>query len=286
MSEIINGKEIAENMLKDLKEEVKSAETEISKSPQLSIILLGENKESKVYVKNKIAKAKEVGIEVSFYELPEDCPEKDLNFLIDSLNTDEDVNGIIVQLPLPKNLDENKILNKINQEKDVDGFTDKNQDAISNGGSDFIFPATPLAVVELINKYETDLNNKNICIIGKSKIVGSPLSKMLVNLGANVNTIDKNTKDPQNISNKAEILVVAAGSKHLVNENWVKKDSIIIDVGITKDEKGKLHGDVDMNSVANKVRAITPVPGGVGPMTIAMLLRNTVRAFEKQNKLN
>ncbi|MCT4552432.1 MAG: bifunctional 5,10-methylenetetrahydrofolate dehydrogenase/5,10-methenyltetrahydrofolate cyclohydrolase [Alphaproteobacteria bacterium] len=285
MSKIINGKEIAENILKELKEEVKAAETQISKSPQLSIILVGDNSESKIYVKNKIARAKDVGIEASFYELPEDCSEGDLEFLIDSLNTDEDVNGIIVQLPLPKHLNEDKILNKITPEKDVDGFTDTNQDALFKGSSDFIFPATPLAVIELINRFDNDINGKKSCVIGKSKIVGKPLAKMLENLGADVTTIDRDTKNPEDISSSADLLIVAAGSKHLVKENWVKEDALIIDIGITKDNDGKIYGDVDFDNVVDKARAITPVPGGVGPMTIAMLLTNTVKAFEKQNKL-
>ncbi|HCU59139.1 MAG TPA: bifunctional methylenetetrahydrofolate dehydrogenase/methenyltetrahydrofolate cyclohydrolase FolD [Alphaproteobacteria bacterium] len=278
-AEIINGKEIALKIREDLKEKVAA----LAKAPKLAVILVGHDGPSEIYVRNKQKAAAEIGIETELFHLKEDVREKELIELIDRLNNDKSVNGILLQLPVPAHIDGSSLLERINPIKDVDGFHPYNIGLLQNGAKKGTIAATPKGVLKLIKSVKKDLEGLNALVIGRSVIVGKPMAMLLLNENCTVSIAHSHTKNLEELCQKADIVVSATGCGKMVKAGWVKKGAIVIDVGICRDENGKLCGDVDFESVKEVASYITPVPGGVGPMTIAMLLENTLEAYLKQN---
>ena len=284
---IIDGKKLASEIrgkVKILSDEFK-AKTNLT--PGLAVVLVGENPASKVYVKNKIKQTEEVGFKSFEYKLPIDTPEEELLNIVDSLNKNQDVNGILVQLPLPDHINSDKVLDKILPEKDVDGFHAMNVGKLWSG-LDALVPCTPLGCSIMIRKIFHDLSGKKAVIVGRSNIVGKPMAALLLKMNATVTIVHSRTKNIEDICKEADILVAAVGVPEMVKGSWVKEGCIVIDVGINRIEvegKTKLVGDVDFNQTLDKASLITPVPGGVGPMTIACLLLNTLNATHSQNEM-
>lgn len=284
---IIDGKKLAAEIrskVKILSDEFK-AKTNLT--PGLAVVLVGENPASKVYVKNKIKQTEEVGFKSFEYKLPIDTPEEELLNIVDSLNKNKDVNGILVQLPLPDHINSDKVLDKILPEKDVDGFHAMNVGKLWSG-LDALVPCTPLGCSIMIRKIFHDLSGKKAVIVGRSNIVGKPMAALLLKMNATVTIVHSRTKNIEDICKEADILVAAVGVPEMVKGSWVKEGCIVIDVGINRidvEGKTKLVGDVDFNQTLDKASLITPVPGGVGPMTIACLLLNTLNATHSQNEM-
>jgi methylenetetrahydrofolate dehydrogenase (NADP+)/methenyltetrahydrofolate cyclohydrolase len=281
MANIIDGKKIS----LEIKDEVK-AKAEALKAkgiePCLAVILVGENPASQVYVRNKKKACEYCGIKSLSYELPESTTEEELLALVDELNNSKECNGILVQLPLPKHIDEDKVLLRIKPEKDVDGFHPYNVGLLSIGNAD-LKACTPAGCIELIKRSGVDISGKNCVVVGRSNIVGKPVGMLLMAENGTVTTCHSRTKNMAEICKQADILVVAIGKEKFVTGDMVKEGAVVIDVGINRMENGKLCGDVDFESAEKKAGWITPVPGGVGPMTIAMLMNNCIVACEKQN---
>lgn len=277
---IIDGKKISENLIAEIKSEINEIKKS-GKSIGLSVILIGEYAPSKIYVRNKEKKAKEVGINSEVIRFPENINQKEVISKVKELNDDENVSGILVQLPLPNHIDKEKIINSIAPNKDVDGFHPINVGNLASG-YDAIVPCTPLACLLLLKSLKINLTGKHAVILGRSNLNGKPMAQLLLKENCTVTILHSKTKDIKTECRKADILVVAAGAAKIVKGDWVKKDAVVIDVGINKKE-GKIVGDVDFESIRKKVNAITPVPGGVGPMTIACLLKNTIKCFKKSN---
>lgn len=276
MAHIIDGKALAEKV----KSEVAAKNQELIKkgiTPGLAVVLVGTNSASQVYVRNKRASCEKAGIKSFAYDLPEMTSETALLELIGNLNDDPAVHGILVQLPLPKHIDESKIIQAIDPDKDVDGFHPINVGKLSLGQK-CLKPCTPSGVMKLIETTGIDLKGKNAVIIGRSNIVGKPMALMLLEKHATVTICHSRTADLPSETRRADVLVAAVGRAKMVKGSWLKKDAIVIDVGMNRDENGKLCGDVDFADAQKIASYITPVPGGVGPMTIAMLLMNTVEA--------
>ena len=276
MYELIDGKKVAEHIKLQVKNEIELLEKDVT----LAVIVVGDNPASKVYVNNKKKACEYVGIRSVEYTLPEETTEDELLSLIDVLNDLKRINGILVQLPLPKHIDESKVLERIAPEKDVDGFT-----AINTGklwqGEYTLAPCTAMGIIELLDYYNIEIAGKHCVIVGRSNIVGKPLAALLLERDATVTVCHSKTKNLSEITNKADILISAIGKSKFITWGFVKKDAIVIDVGINRDENGKLCGDVDGENVANKASLLTPVPGGVGPMTVAMLMKNTLMAAKE-----
>ena len=275
---IIDGKKEAALLREEIKKEILLLKEKTKKAPGLSVILIGDYAPSQIYVKNKEKNSKEVGINSEVIKYPKDITEQEVLNKIKELNNDPEVSGILVQLPLPKHINKEKIINAIHPKKDVDGFNPINVGNLASG-YDAIIPCTPLGCLHLIKKIEKNLSGKHAVIIGRSNLNGKPMAQLLLRENCTVTIVHSKTKDLKAECQKADILVAAVGKANLVKSDWVKKDSIIIDVGINKVEE-KIVGDVDFESVKEKVKAITPVPGGVGPMTIACLLKNTLECFK------
>jgi methylenetetrahydrofolate dehydrogenase (NADP+) / methenyltetrahydrofolate cyclohydrolase len=275
---IIDGKKEAALLREEIKKEILLLKEKTKKVPGLSVILIGDFTPSQIYVKNKEKNSKEVGINSEVIKYPKDITEQEVLNKIKELNNNPEVSGILVQLPLPKHINKEKIINAIHPKKDVDGFNPINVGNLASG-YDAIIPCTPLGCLHLIKKIEKDLSGKHAVIIGRSNLNGKPMAQLLLRENCTVTIVHSKTKDLKAECQKADILVAAVGKANLVKGDWVKKDSIIIDVGINKVEE-KIVGDVDFESVKEKVKAITPVPGGVGPMTIACLLKNTLECFK------
>ena len=270
---IINGKEISASIRAEIK-----AETEkMSVRPGLAVILVGSDPASQVYVRNKNKACEEVGFYSEMYTLPEETSMEELLGLIDQLNQSPQIHGILVQLPLPKHLDEEKVILAINPEKDVDAFHPVNVGKIMIGNHSFL-PCTPAGVMELLSRSGIDVSGKECVVIGRSNIVGKPQAMLLLHANGTVTVCHSRTKDLAKICARADILVSAIGKAKFVTPDMVKEGAVVIDVGINRDENGKLCGDVDFENVAPKTSFITPVPGGVGPMTITMLMKNTLTA--------
>ena len=272
MSNIIDGKLIAGQIKQNLKNEVAM----MDKAPTLAVILVGDDAASKVYVRNKQKACEEVGIVSHEFILPIDYGQKNLLTLIRCLNSNSEINGILCQLPLPKGYDEKAVTEAISPEKDVDCFHPTNVGRIMTGGYSFL-PCTPAGVIEMLDFYNIDITGKECVVVGRSNIVGKPLSLMLLNRNGTVTTAHSKTKNLTEVCKRADILVVAIGKPRFITADMVKDGAIVIDIGINRVD-GKLCGDVDFENVSKKVSYITPVPGGVGPMTIATLLKNTVNA--------
>lgn len=277
-AQLINGKQTAT----DIEEKLKQTIADFPSAPQLAIILVGNDEPSLIYVRNKQKAAAKIGLLSQLYHLDENISETELLKIIQQLNEDGSVNGIIVQLPLPKHLNTNRIINAISPLKDVDGFHPYNTGLLQNNEKPYFIAATPLGIMKLIKTIVPELTGKNVVLIGASLIVGRPLATLLLNQNCTVTITHAQTQNIKELTSKADILVAACGVAKLVKADWIKENSILIDVGINRDN-GKLCGDIDFDDVKNKALAITPVPGGVGPMTIAMLLSNTVDAYLLQH---
>ena len=275
---ILDGKKEAALLREEIKKEISSLKDKHNKVPGLSVILIGDFTPSQIYVKNKEKNAKEVGINSEVTKYPKEVTEKEILNKIAELNNNDDVSGILVQLPLPAQINNEKIINAIHPIKDVDGFNPVNVGNLASGYKSIV-PCTPLGCLLLIKKVEKNLSGKHAVIIGRSNLNGKPMLQLLLKENCTVTIVHSKTKGLKVECQKADILVVAVGIANLVKGDWVKKDSIIIDVGINK-IGDKIVGDVDFEQVKDKVKAITPVPGGVGPMTIACLLKNTLACFK------
>ena len=275
---IIDGKKVSSQIIEHIASEVKSLKLKTKKSPGLAVILVGDDPASAVYVRNKNKTCTNIGFQSFENILPSDTSELKLLNLIDELNNNEHINGILVQLPLPKHISSHKILEAIKPEKDVDGFHLKNVGRLVTGNAEFK-PCTPAGIIELLDYYKVDLEGKNAVVLGRSNIVGKPVAFLLLEKNATVTICHSRTKDLSKITRQADVLIAAIGKPNFVTADMVKDDSVIIDVGINRVD-GKLVGDVDYQAVSQKVSLITPVPGGVGPMTIAMLMANTLQSFK------
>lgn len=275
MAELIDGKKISLLIKDEVKDHVSKLKKEgKEKEKALAVILVGEDPASQVYVRNKKAGCEYVGIRSESYELPEDTSEEEILSLIDRLNADDKINGILVQLPLPKHIDEDKVLLRIDPKKDVDGFHPVNVGNLSIGTPGFI-SCTPNGIIQLLKKSGINAEGKHCVIIGRSNIVGKPMANLMLRENATVTICHSKTVNLKEICKTADILIVAIGRAKMVDASYVKPGAVVIDVGMDRDENGKLCGDVDFESVKDVAGYITPVPGGVGPMTIAMLLYNT-----------
>lgn len=279
MAVIIDGKEVAREKREQIKNRVDSLKSQ-GKTVGLAVIIVGENPASRVYVNNKKKACLEVGIESFEYALPENTTEQELKNLVEKLNNDDRVNGILCQLPLPKHINEDAVINTISPKKDVDAFHPQNVGHIMIGDYTFL-PCTPAGIMEMLKFYNISVSGKKCVVIGRSNIVGKPMAMLLLKENGTVEICHSRTQNLKEETLSADILVAAVGKANFVTEDMVKQGAVVIDVGMNRDENGKLCGDVDFENVKEKASYITPVPGGVGPMTITMLLENTVRAVEE-----
>ncbi len=277
-AEIIDGKKIANEILADIKEQTAS----LQNAPKLAIVLVGNDDASLIYVRNKQKAAAQAGILTELHHLEDTTSQKTILELIDKCNQDDLVNGIIVQLPLPKHLNTNEIINRISPQKDVDGFHPYNTGLLQNNEEPYFIAATPLGIMTMLKTVTPSLSGKNVVLIGASLIVGRPLATLLLNQECTVTVTHIHTQNIKELTANADILVAACGVANMVKKDWIKDKAVLIDVGINR-ENGKLCGDIDFEDVKEKALAITPVPGGVGPMTVAMLLQNTYRAYLLQH---
>lgn len=278
MAKIIDGKQISLDIKNELKEKVakyKEQGIEIT----LAVVKVGNDPASAVYVRNKEKACEYVGINSKTLVLPEETTEEELLNVVKELNEDKNVNGILVQLPLPKHIDESKVLLTIDSTKDVDGFHPVNVGKMVIGEDTFL-PCTPAGIIEMIKRTDIDIEGKECVVIGRSNIVGKPMAMLMLKENATVTIAHSRTKDLKEVTKRADIIVAAIGKAKFVTADYVKEDAVVIDVGMDRDENGKLCGDVDFESVSKVASAITPVPGGVGPMTVTMLLVNCLRSVE------
>ncbi len=282
MAQIIDGKAISAQIKDELKEEV-SEMRERGIELCLAVIQVGADPASSVYVRNKKKACEYIGIKSLSYELPEETTQEELLGIIRELNGRKDVNGILVQLPLPKGLNEEVILDAIDPLKDVDGFHPVNVGNLSIGRPGFV-SCTPAGVIQLLKRSGIEIAGKECVVVGRSNIVGKPMSMLLLRENGTVTTAHSRTKDLQEVTKRADILVAAVGKPRMITADYVKEGAVVIDIGIHRNAENKLCGDVDFENVAPKCSAITPVPGGVGPMTIAMLMKNCVESYSLQNK--
>ena len=280
MANIINGKEISAQIRAEISQKVKEYNAKTGKLPGLAVVIVGENPASQVYVRNKKKACEQVGFNSWAYEMPESTTQEELNALVDKLNNDENVHGILVQLPLPKHLNEEEIILRIKPEKDVDAFHPYNVGRITIGNPKFL-PCTPAGIMELLHRSNIEISGKECVVIGRSNIVGKPMALLLLSENGTVTVCHSKTRDLKEACRRADILVVAIGKADFVTADMVKEGAVVIDVGMNRNAEGKLTGDVDFESVSQVASYITPVPGGVGPMTITMLLQNTLRAAEE-----
>lgn len=278
MAQLIDGKRISQEIKDELKEKVASYKAE-GKEIALAVIQVGNDPASSVYVRNKKRACEYIGIRSLSYELPEETTEEELLALIDKLNGDDSVNGILVQLPVPKHIDDNKIIQAISPKKDVDGFHEQNVGALNVGSKGFV-SCTPAGVIQLLKRSGIEIEGKECVVLGRSNIVGKPMAALLLRENGTVTICHSKTKNLKEVAKRADILVSAIGKPMMIDATYVKEGATVIDVGIHRDENNKLCGDVDFASVEPVAGAITPVPGGVGPMTIAMLMYNCVATIE------
>lgn len=278
---LLDGKATSKTIKEELKEKINRIKEKYNQEPHLAIIQVGDVSASNIYIRNKIRDCNEIGIVPHHIHFSEEITKEELENKINELNKDVLINGIIVQLPLPSGLDERAIIEKIDPKKDVDGF------AITNKGAlfcnlDTIYPATPKGIMTLLERYNIEIEGKRAVVVGRSNIVGKPIAMMLLNKNATVTICHSKTKDLKEICKTADILISCVGKTKMITSDMVKKDAVIVDVGMNRDENGKLCGDVDFENIKNIVSYISPVPGGVGPMTIVSLLEATYNAFIKQ----
>jgi len=278
---LIDGKRVALEYEENIKNECKKLKEERGIIPGLAVILVGSDPASKVYVKKKSEACQRVGFYPITHEMPSDISQESIEQTIEIMNQNPNIDGILVQLPLPKQIDTSKILEKISPDKDVDGFHPFNTGRVVLGLEGFV-PATPLGVMRLFEEYSVDLVGKECVVVGASNIVGKPMASLLLNAGATVTVCHIHTKDLSLHTKKADIVIVGVGKPGLIKADMVKDGVIVIDIGINRTDEGKLVGDVEFDTVSKKASLITPVPGGVGPMTISMLLENTLEAAKKR----
>ena len=283
-AEIIDGKAFAQKLLSRIKTATEVIKKQYNSTPGLAVVLVGEDPASKVYVRNKGRQTIECGMASFEHKLTDKVSQRELLDLIQKLNSDDSVDGILVQLPLPEHIDPQAVLDAINPEKDVDGFHVVNAGKLATGG-DALVPCTPLGCLLMLKDYFGDLSGKNAVVVGRSNIVGKPMAALLTRESCTVTIAHSRTKDLPSVCRSADILIAAVGKAEMVQKSWVSDETVVIDVGINRipapergEGKMRLVGDVDFDEVKRKAKAITPVPGGVGPMTIAVLLRNTVEA--------
>lgn len=276
MHELIDGKSLALKIREELRKEVEEKKL----TPKLAVILVGEDPASKIYVRNKSKACKEVGIEFEEHLLDKDIKMEELLNLIDKLNETKDIDGILLQAPLPKGLDINKAFARIDPKKDVDGFNPINIGKLLIKEETFI-PCTPLGIIKMMESYNIELEGKDVVVIGRSNIVGKPMVHCLLNKNATVTTCHSKTKNISKFTKQADIIICAVGKEKMLTADMIKEGAIVIDVGTNRNKDGKLIGDVDFENVKNKCKYITPVPGGVGPMTIAMLMNNVIKASKQ-----
>ena len=280
MSTVIDGKALAARMRAEIKERVAAFKAERGREIGLAVVLVGEDSASQVYVRNKIKACEEVGIQSYSYHLHADATQNQVCELVDELAASENVHGILVQLPLPRHIDEREVLRRIPTKKDVDGFCAENVGNLAMN-RETIAACTPFGVMKMLEAYGIDPKGKSAVVLGRSNIVGKPMAMLLLNADATVTVCHSKTKNLKEICASADILVVAIGRAKFVTEDMVKEGAVVIDVGMDRDENGRLCGDVDYDAVKEKASYITPVPGGVGPMTITMLLYNTVQTASR-----
>ena len=278
MPYIIDGKEISQEIRDELRDKVDHLRSQ-GREIALAVILVGEDPASQVYVRNKKKACEYVGIRSMSYELPEETTQEELLSLIDKLNHDSCCNGILVQLPLPSHINEDAVIEAIDPKKDVDGFHPVNVGKLSIGQPGFV-SCTPAGIIQMLRRSNIDLDGKLAVVVGRSNIVGKPMALLLLRENATVTIAHSHTEDLPRICRRADILVAAVGKARLIDDSYIKEGAVVIDVGMNRDEQGRLCGDVDFDKVKEHVSAITPVPGGVGPMTIAMLLYNCVASVE------
>ncbi len=278
MTTILDGKKLRDKIIENLKTKV----DKFDKKPTLVVILVGENPASKIYVNNKKKMAEKIGINSEVINYPANITEEELLNKIEELNNDKNVTAILVQLPLPNHISKDNVMNKITPSKDVDGFTPYNFGKLFSGEIPTVYPCTPKGILLLLDEYNIDLEGKHVVIVGRSNIVGRPLSQMMLNRNATVTVCHSHTKNLSQITKTADVLVSAVG-KNIIEGEMLKTNCVIVDVGIFKDENGKTRGDVNFESASKIASFISPVPGGVGPMTIASLMLNTVELFEKNS---
>ncbi|ADB68248.1 bifunctional methylenetetrahydrofolate dehydrogenase/methenyltetrahydrofolate cyclohydrolase FolD [Listeria monocytogenes] len=284
MGEIIDGKKLAKEIQEKVTREVAELVKE-GKQPGLAVVLVGDNQASRTYVRNKQKRTEEAGMKSVLIELPENVTEEKLLSVVEELNEDKTIHGILVQLPLPEHISEEKVIDTISFDKDVDGFHPVNVGNLFIGKDSFV-PCTPAGIIELIKSTGTQIEGKRAVVIGRSNIVGKPVAQLLLNENATVTIAHSRTKDLPQVAKEADILVVATGLAKFVKKDYIKPGAIVIDVGMDRDENNKLCGDVDFDDVVQEAGFITPVPGGVGPMTITMLLANTLKAAKRIWKMN
>lgn len=277
---LIDGKSFSQKLKTQLSQKCNELKSK-GVTPGLSVILVGEDPASQTYVKMKEKSCQQIGIFSDMHRLDANTSEEELLNLVDKLNKDEGIHGILVQLPLPKHIDTDKVLEKIDPSKDVDGFHALNVGYLSQGKSGFV-ACTPLGIMKLLDEYDINVTGMDVCVIGASNIVGKPMINLLLNRRATVTCCHSKTKDLSSHTKRADLIVVGVGRVNLLKADMVKDGAIVIDVGINRLESGRLVGDVDFENVASKCSFITPVPGGVGPMTIAMLLSNTIDSASKR----
>jgi methylenetetrahydrofolate dehydrogenase (NADP+) / methenyltetrahydrofolate cyclohydrolase len=279
--QLIDGKKLANKVQSIVTNEVDVLKSEKNITPGLAVILVGDNPASQAYVKMKAKACKEVGFYSIVHEMPSSITQDEIIATIEMMNNNPRIDGILVQLPLPKHIDTTKILEVVDPKKDVDGFHPYNVGRMVTGLDSFV-ACTPLGVMEMFKEYDIELQGRDVCVVGASNIVGKPMANLLVNANATVTTTHIYTKDLASHTSKADIVIVGAGVPNLIKKDMVKDGAIVIDIGINKLDSGKLVGDVDFDEVAPKCSYITPVPGGVGPMTIAMLLANTLKSAKNR----
>ena len=278
---IIDGKALSDKILKEIENEHSELQAKVGRKAGLAVIIVGENPASQIYVRNKIRTCERVGFHSETIRLAEHITEENLLLEIEKLNNDNNIDGILVQLPIPKHINELKVINAISAEKDVDGFHTTNIGKMMIGDETGFLPCTPAGVIQMFEEYNIDLEGKDVLVIGQSNIVGKPMTLLLINKRATVQVCNSKTKNLPEKLQKADVVVAAAGSPKLVKGSDVKEGVVVIDIGINRVD-GKICGDVDFEEVSQKASYITPVPGGVGPMTIAMLIKNTFKSYKQK----
>lgn len=281
---IIDGKKVSAEVKEEVKRQTQKLKETHGVIPGLAVVIVGDDPASRVYVNNKKKACEFVGFKSEEYALPSETTQQELLNLVETLNNKDDINGILVQLPLPKHLDDKAVIAAINPKKDVDAFHAVNVGKIMLGEYDFL-PCTPAGVMEMLHSYNIEVSGKNCVVIGRSNIVGKPMAMLLLHENGTVIVCHSRTKNLAEMTKQADILVAAVGRPKFVTADMVKDGAVVIDVGMDRDENGKLCGDVDFENVKNKCSYITPVPGGVGPMTIATLMKNTLKAAKIQNNI-
>ena len=277
MTIILDGKALADKITKELKEEV----LKLKKTPKLAVVLVGQNDASKIYVRNKSKKATEIGIQSEVYNFSDCDTQENLEKKIEAIAHKDDITSVLVQLPLPKQFDAKKIIEKIPPEKDVDGFHPYNLGKLFSGDEPMTLPCTPQGIMELLKEYNINVEGKHVVIVGRSNIVGKPLAALMTNANATVTLCHSKTQNLRDITGNADILVAAIGKPKFFKADDIKNEAVVIDVGINRLDCGKIVGDVDFEDVKEKASYITPVPKGVGPMTIAMLMKNIIALARK-----